>query len=381
MTLAITSAFDGGNIGVERLNGPDDIALTIPKDGNAEFAQWFYFRLTGAGGAACTITISGLENSAYPAGWPNYRACVSEDRLDWTRAETDYDKEANGGTLTIRVTPQSNGIWIAYYAPYSMQRHHDLIAEISSAEGVTIESLGKTLDGQDMDLVTMGEGPVNLWFIARQHPGETMAEWWMEGALAMLTDAADPVARALRGAATLRLVPNMNPDGSRRGNLRVNAIGANLNREWAEPTMERAPEVRLVRDRMDETGVDFCLDVHGDEAIANNFVAGAEGTPSYTERQHKLQEAWKDALLARSPDFQTRQGYPVDSSGKANLAICTNQMAERFGCLSMTLEMPFKDADVAPDPLYGWSPMRCMRLAEACLGATLSITDRLREGR
>ena len=39
-----------------------------------------------------------------------------------------------------------------------------------------------------------------------------------------------------------RQVPNMNPDGSWRGHLRTNASGANLNREWADPTPHASPE-------------------------------------------------------------------------------------------------------------------------------------------
>ena len=38
-------------------------------------------------------------------------------------------------------------------------------------------------------------------------------------------------------------MPNVNPDGSIRGHLRTNATGANLNREWQDPTLERSPEV------------------------------------------------------------------------------------------------------------------------------------------
>ena len=41
-------------------------------------------------------------------------------------------------------------------------------------------------------------------------------------------------------------MPNVNPDGSIRGHLRTNAVGANLNREWKEPTVERSPEVVLL---------------------------------------------------------------------------------------------------------------------------------------
>lgn len=41
----------------------------------------------------------------------------------------------------------------------------------------------------------------------------------------------------------------MNPDGSVRGHLRTNAAGVNLNREWAQPTIENSPEVYLVREK------------------------------------------------------------------------------------------------------------------------------------
>jgi hypothetical protein len=55
----------------------------------------------------------------------------------------------------------------------------------------------------------------------------------------------------------------------------------------------------------------------------------------------------------------------------------TAQLAERFGAVSMTLEMPFKDNEDLPDPVYGWSPERCRLLARSCLDALHSILDRL----
>ena len=58
-------------------------------------------------GEEVTLKITGLEGSAYPGGWPDYRACVSEDRDFWGRADTSYDKGEDGGTLTIRYTPSS----------------------------------------------------------------------------------------------------------------------------------------------------------------------------------------------------------------------------------------------------------------------------------
>jgi len=222
---------------------------------------------------------------------------------------------------------------------------------------------------------------VQVWLYARQHPGETMAEYWMEGALEKLLDDADPVSRRLLERASFHIVPNMNPDGSRRGHLRTNAIGVNLNREWHDPKPERSPEVLYVRDEMDRTGVDFAIDVHGDEAIPANFLAGFEGIPSWTEAQGALYRRFSDELVKRSPDFQTKKGYEVAKPGKANLSMSTAQLAERFGAVSMTLEMPFKDNDDLPDPERGWSPERSRLLARACLDSLHMIIQDLEKRR
>ncbi|OYZ15325.1 MAG: hypothetical protein B7Y35_04340 [Sphingomonadales bacterium 28-64-96] len=371
--ISIDSAFDSGNIQVERISGPHEIVLTIGKDVHSDFYQWFHFRLSGAKDQRCIIRIIDLNNSAYPGGWPGYRACVSGDRQTWRRAPTSFDAKSANGTLTIEVTPSVDQLWLAYFAPYSMERHHDLIARIASQPGVRADVLGHSLDGRAIDRLVVGDGPKTVWLYARQHPGESMAEWWMEGALERLTDPHDPVARKLRQQATFHIVPNMNPDGSFRGHLRTNAAGVNLNREWNAPSAEKSPEVCHVRDAMDKTGCHLAMDVHGDEAIPQVFIAGFEGIPSITPKQLALLGDYKARLARITPDFQTAKGYPVARPGTANLAMSTNQLAERFGCLAMTLEMPFKDNDDLPCAEYGWSPQRSMQLGRDCLAAIMEV--------
>ena len=372
MNLSVSSAFDGGNIRLVAIEG-SRVDLEIVKDHQSDFYQWFYFRLSGAAGRAVELRLLNCAGAAYPHGWENYRACISLDREIWERVETSYE----AGILTIRLTPEANSVWIAYFAPYTMERHHDLVAEVAAHPAVTHRSLGQTLDGQELDHFQLGEGPLQVWLYARQHPGESMAEWWMEGALEKLLDDSDPVSRRLREKATLHIVPNMNPDGTKRGHLRTNAAGTNLNREWHDPTPERSPEVLYVRNEMDRTGVDFAMDVHGDEAIAANFLAGFEGIPTWTEEPQGLFDRFSDSLQRISPDFQTEKGYEVPPPGKANMSMSTAQLAERFGAVSMTLEMPFKDNDDLPDPVHGWSPDRCRALARSCLDALHSIVDDL----
>jgi murein tripeptide amidase MpaA len=372
--ITIDAAFDSGNIEVVAIEGAT-ARLRIARDHLSEFAQWFHFRVCGAAGRELVLRIENLNDSAYPDGWPGYRACVSEDRDYWGRADSAFDKDLGNGTLTIRYTPVSGLVWFAYFAPYSLERHQDLVAEAAASEGVGYRRLGQTLDGRSLDCLEMGTGDTQVWLYARQHPGESMAEWWMEGALEVLTDPADTVARVLRQKCRLHVVPNCNPDGSFRGHLRTNAVGVNLNREWAEPSAERSPEVLAIRNAMDETGVHFAMDVHGDEAIPAVFIAGYEGIPSWTDEHGERLARFQRILERRTPDFQTRLGYGKAAPGKANLSMSTTQLAERYGATSLTLEMPFKDNDDWPDAAQGWSPERCKALARECLAALVEWLD------
>ena len=376
MTLSVSCAFDGGNIRLATIEG-DRIDLEIRQDHQSDFYQWFYFRVTGAAGRALELRLLNCAGAAYPHGWDQYRGCMSYDREEWMRIDTGYD----GGVLTMRATPNSDSVWFAYFAPYTMERHHELVASVIAQPGVEYRSLGQTLDGQEIDYFRLPGGPLQVWLYARQHPGETMAEWWMEGAIERLLDDFDPVTQRLREQATFHIVPNMNPDGSRRGHLRTNAAGVNLNREWHAPSLERSPEVFYALEEMKKTGVDFAMDIHGDEAIAANFLAGFEGIPSWKAEQQALFDAFSKAMVAITPDFQTQKGYEIPKAGEANLSMSTAQLAERFGAVSMTLEMPFKDNEELPDPVYGWSPERCRLLARSCLDGLNQVIDRVAEYR
>ena len=375
MSLTIDSDFDGGNIRCLAARAPEKIRLEIAPDAGGAFFQWFYFRVAGAAGEDCVLRIENAGGAAYPDGWRDYRAVASEDGETWPRVATEYD----GTVLTIRHRPAGDEVRFAYFAPYPMARHEELIARAGRSPLVTARRLGETLDGAPLDLLEIGGAGQHIcWIIGRQHPGETMAEWWMEGFLERLLDPADVLARMLLGKARFCAVPNMNPDGSRRGHLRTNAAGINLNRAWAAPSMEQSPEVFLVGAEMLRTGVDFCLDVHGDEALPYNFIAGPEGIPSYSDALAQKLARFQAALVAANPDFQTAHGYPPTPPGKANLAICANYVAETYGCLAMTLEMPFKDAANAPEPREGWSPARCHQLGRSSLEALAAVTDQLR---
>ncbi|WP_375206140.1 M14 family metallopeptidase [Hyphococcus sp.] len=373
--LTITSDFDSGNIVCKSAEDPSNIELEIKPDGKAAFFQWFFYCVEGGEGQNLVMRLTNADGASYQGGWKDYHAVASYDQEEWFRvASTSFD----GRELTIRHAPEKDKVWYAYFAPYPTSRYRTYIENIKASSVLKDAVLGETLDGQEIHYFQAGSGPRQMWVIARQHPGETMGSWWMEGFIERLTDDTDEGAKALLEKATLHIVPCMNLDGVKRGHLRTNAAGKDLNRAWRNTTMEESPEVYLVREKMRETGVDFFLDVHGDEAIPNNFLDNAFGIPSWDERHEKLFATYSSRLLDISKDFQTKQGYPPAAPGKANLDIANSYVAETWNCLSMTLEMPFKDANVNPDPEHGWSPARCRNFAREHLTVMAEIADMLR---
>jgi murein tripeptide amidase MpaA len=369
--LHISAQFDSGAIEVLSLDDPQDIRLRIRADNASPVTQWFHFALHGAAGVPVRLNFVNAGECAYPKGWEGYSVVASVDRRSWFRIDTRYD----GQSLKAQVTPQAQCMYFAYFEPYSWEQHLDLLGAASASEHVQCERLGSSLEGRDMSLlrITDAASPLSdaekkvVWLIARQHPGETMAEWFAEGFLERLLDSADSVSRALLQRCVFYVVPHMNPDGAVHGNLRTNAAGANLNREWLQPSMERSPEVALVREKMLQTGVHLFLDVHGDEGLPYNFVVGSEGTPGYSPHIAQQEQAFKAAWMASCPDFQDAMGYPVCEPGAVNLSLATNWVAQQFGCLAFTIEMPFKDNADWPDAQVGWSGERSRKLGASVL--------------
>ena len=365
MTLKISSRFDGGAIDVVTADDPRQIELRLRKDSHAEFLQWFYFRLQGGRHVDCVMRFVNAGAATYVDGWKDYRAVASYDRKKWFRVPTSFD----GQVMTISHTPERDSVYYAYFEPYSSERHLEMLGRVERSPAVRVLDLATTHDGRDLNMVTVGATTARkkVWIIARQHPGETMAEWFVEGMLDALIDSANPVATRLLRDVAFYIVPNMNPDGAARGNLRTSATGANLNREWMAPSRDNSPEVLAVRNRMHETGCDLFLDVHGDESLPYVFVAGSEMLESFTAAQAAQQQAFISALILVSPDFQTHYGYAAGKYRNEVLRLASKYVAHHFKCVSLTLEMPFKDNADLPDAGVGWNGARSAALGQAML--------------
>jgi murein tripeptide amidase MpaA len=374
MTIKISTTFDAGAIEVVHAENASAIELNLRKDSHADIAQWFYFRLQGARGERCSMRILNASDATYPDGWQNYQAVASYDRKHWFRVPTSYD----GKVMTIAHTPQYDSVYYAYFEPYSWERHLDLLARAQMSATAQVQDLGNTVQGRDLNVVVIGDPAAQkkVWVIARQHPGESMAEWFAEGMIDALLDQANPLVQKLLRHAVFYIVPNMNPDGAYLGNLRTNAAGANLNREWMTPSTESSPEVWHVKNKIHETGCDLFLDIHGDEGLPYVFVAGSEMLEGFSEQQADEQQRFIEQFLRASEDFQTEFGYSAGKYRADMLKLASKYIGHTFKCVSLTLEMPFKDNAHSPEPKLGWNGARSAKLGQEILQPILHHLER-----
>ncbi|HSQ61574.1 MAG TPA: M14-type cytosolic carboxypeptidase, partial [Polyangiaceae bacterium] len=286
--MRVLSPRDGGKIQLLRA-GKTEARLAIRADDrNPEFRQYFAFVARDLGGARCAFEIANAGDCTYADAFEGYRVCASADGEDWFRVPTEW----GGRTLRFECEGQ-DAMAFAYYPPYGRARRRALVDSVRASGRGAVHDLGRTVRGETMQLLSLGrrdEAAPKLWIVAQQHPGETMAGWFMEGLVGRLASDDDDTVSRLLDESSVFLVLCMNPDGALAGNHRTNAVGTDLNRCWWEADKRISPEVLCVRDAMYEHGVDFFLDVHGDEHVPYVFVAGAEGNPQYTDRIEALEE-------------------------------------------------------------------------------------------
>ena len=376
--MQISCNFDSGNIEVINASNPQDVQLDIRKDLNSHHYQWFHFKVEALQvGLAHTFNLTNAGGSAYPHAWDGYDAVASYDHINWFRVPSRFE----GGALKFELTPAQPQVWFAYFEPYSRERHAALVCKALELPGVELCATGRSIEGRNIELLRVSRNPQaqrSIWIIAQQHPGEHMAEWFMQGIIERLGQRDDEVLNQLLDQANLYLVPNMNPDGAFRGHLRTNAAGTDLNRAWQSASTEKSPEVLFVQQHMRNIGVDMFLDIHGDEEIPHVFTAGCEGNPGYTPRLAELESTFRQRLIECGAEFQTAHGYPLDEPGKANTTLACNAVGLAYDCLSFTIEMPFKDHLDSPDPQTGWNGKRSMQLGKDVLTVAASMVGQLR---
>ena len=277
-TIKITADFDRGSIGDLEQIAPGYLKGTtkhwLKRDSIGDQYYWFYIKAENVKDQKITIELGDLEG-VYRGNphliYSDYTQPVfSYDQQNWIRIqEVAYDSAAR--RLTFSQNFDSEPVWIAYAHPYPYNRLKSFLSTIKNHDLVTVESVAKTKENRDIELVTItdtetgDENKKTIFLIAMQHSGEDAGAYYMEGIINFLLSE-DEEAVTARKRFIYKLIPMMNPDGVYHGTSRYNMEMEDLNNIWlSEEKMQ--PEVAGVMkwaERWHEEGkqIDMFWDVH-----------------------------------------------------------------------------------------------------------------------
>lgn len=253
--IRLSSNFEGGNIRAYEQRAPGHLVISLPgetdQDGRNRQANWYYFRLDGVRGQKLTLEITNLageynykpNKGAVTADTPPF---FSFDNQQW-RPWSDFSYDPETPKLVLRMTPESDTLWVAHTPPYTGERLERLRREAVRHKAVRETVIGQTPKGRPLLLWTISEpgdsaGRKVVWLMARQHSWESGTSWVAEGLVRFLLSA-DPKAAEMRRGAVFQVMPMCDPDGVARGGVRFNHRGFDLNRNWDQFEAESMPEI------------------------------------------------------------------------------------------------------------------------------------------
>ncbi|MCA0458723.1 MAG: hypothetical protein LCI00_32515 [Chloroflexi bacterium] len=353
--MRIEADFECGNAIVEQVSDTEAV-INIRPDSNAQYFQWFHFRVTGEAGKLRTFTLANAKVASYPHAWNGYRALASYNGTDWFRVQTCYTE----GKLTIRHRATQTSTTYTFFVPYFEAQREQLLDDCAKAGERRL--IVNTPNNRPVEMIVFGNPNAKrkAWVIARQHAGEPMAEYCIDGLMRRLADGQDELVKQLFEAdIAFFCIPNVNPDGSAFGNLRANAAGIDLNRDWKQGVEPKSVEVGAILRVMEAEGVDFFYDIHGDEASQYVWLVQPHAE-LIVEDNKPLQEGMETFVRERYAEYGPDPIYDIPANENdplpkpADTGMAIDYVAWRFKCPSLIVELPFKDtigADTTIDSL------------------------------
>lgn len=244
---------ESGSVGSASISG-NTIVVHLREEVPGQIGHWFLFDIHSPS-RDISINISNAGKALYPRGWVDYHPFYSLGGSPWQRVPASTYRD---GCLRFDLSCSRNTskISVAWYEPYPLSRLETLISEASRHAHVA------ELQG-DLSAVSFGAGDRSVLVIARQHPGEVMSSFVVEGLIRALLSEDDEVTKLLKSTRVI-VVPMANPMGVQAGNHRFGIDGSDYNRTWGRG---RAPkEVEFVKTLASNLpNLALFFDVHGDE--------------------------------------------------------------------------------------------------------------------
>jgi hypothetical protein len=166
---------------------------------------------------------------------------VSTDGHNWKSVPLESLPE---NRVRLHLEMPSPQLFVARVEPYRLSDLEKFLSAIRTNPLVQIDTIGKTVQGRDLEIVRVGrtEAPYRVFLRARAHPWEPGGNWVVEGLVQRLLKH-DADARKFLERYCVYIMPMANKDGVALGRTRFNLQGKDLNRNWDKPAdPQLAPE-------------------------------------------------------------------------------------------------------------------------------------------
>lgn len=284
--ITIDQEFDNGSVGQVTRLGDDWYHIGLRPD----TWYWTHFRVRGCRGKHLTFSLTyyhhpqvsrwGTVDTGNPER-PDY-SCrspyVSYDTKTWHHVESAEKVAQMPDTVKFSHTFTEEEAYICYTIPYT---YTDLLAWLDSLQTgsaahdvslVQVDVIGKTEQGRDVPMVTVGEPmpdkPV-IMFVSREDGDEPTSNVAIEGLVARMTDPTVPEMKTMLERVFFRIVPMTAIEAVVMGN----PYGGKyyMAREWFRdpPLPEIAAVKRVVEDCFANHPVQLMGKLHGGQTYDN----------------------------------------------------------------------------------------------------------------
>jgi hypothetical protein len=321
------------------INNYDSASIEIIEIGNeavlslktevGKKSQSFLFTCDNRGEKSSSIIIKGINEAEYPKGYINYLPFIKCNGK-WGRLSAD-DCKINETELIINVKENSFAEY-AWYPPYTINDFTNFLKTLAN-ENVKVLNKDAQLN------IAIGDfNAPTIIFLARQHPGESMSSFFIEGAIESAIEDVKTFNKF-----SYMFFPFVNYKGVSLGVHRY-YNGIDYNRSWKENSPS---EIEFIKNKIKSIPNLACVvDVHGDEVSKMNFVRPTKNSLSLT---------LKNAEFFANPSALYSLIRAILKGAKKNgQDTAKDYIAKEFSCYTYLVEMSAKNS----------SPEDCKRLGK-----------------
>ncbi len=250
--MEIINNYDGASIELEKIN-ENEAFLSLIKEGSS-YGYYYNFRVKNNNKNGI-IHIKNFEKSPYFIK-ENIPIPYTKRKGKWEKINQDNFDCNNEKDIVIKILPNEEEE-ISLFPRYNKQDLEKFFKKIKDNNNVFInENLNEIILGN--------ENKPAIVVTARQHPGETLSSFFIEGMIEQIIS--NP---KFLDKNCFIIYPIVSINGVKNGNHRL-TDNIDYNRSWGNETLPK--EIKYIQKRMNEISLKMFIDVHCDEVTKKDYI-------------------------------------------------------------------------------------------------------------